>query len=56
MAELIAADVVFGGALAFLAGIAAASLNLPTATTIIIVAVGGFMVSYLVWKLKIPAG
>jgi competence protein ComEC len=52
MFGLAAADIVFGGALAFLAGIAAASLNLPTVTFIVAAAIGGFTISYLVSKFK----
>lgn len=46
MRELATVDIVFGGALAFLAGVAAASLNLPIVVFIVIVAAIGLAVLF----------
>ncbi len=52
MRNLVAADVVFGGALAFLAGVAAASLEWNIAVVLLVAATAGFVILFSVWKLK----
>ncbi len=52
MFGLAAADIIFGGALAFLAGIAAASLEWNIAIMLAVAAAAGLAILLLVWKLK----